>query len=203
MNIILIHGQGRTPLAMLILGWRLSRKQHRVRYFGYACAWQTFDSIKRRFVETIRHKIGQQPYAIVAHSLGGIIVRASLPHLVERPPQHLVMLAPPNQPPQIAKKMKLNPVYRWLTGDCGQKLADDAFYQKLPRPTVPTTIIAGVKGLPGKLSLFGEEANDGVLAVKETELGQEFKVILTPAIHPFIMNSRQVASIVSEVVIDN
>ncbi len=97
--------------------------------------------------------------------------------------------------------MKSNPVYRWLTGDCGQKLADDAFYQKLPRPTVPTTIIAGVTGLPGKLSLFGEEANDGVLAVKETELGQEFKVILTPAIHPFIMNSRQVARIVSEVVI--
>jgi hypothetical protein len=188
---------------MSLLGWRLSRQQYDIHYFGYAAFCQTFDSITRRFAQTIRDKIGDQPYAIVSHSLGGIIVRASLPDLTDNPPQHLVMLAPPNQPARIAKKMKPNQLYWWVTWDCGRKLADDAFYDSLPNPAVPTTIIAGTKGLRGRLqqSLFGAaEVNDSVLSVKETELGEGYKVILVPASHAFIMNSKRVAEIVSEVI---
>jgi pimeloyl-ACP methyl ester carboxylesterase len=203
MHVVLIHGQGRSPLSMSLLGWRLSRQQHQVHYFGYAAFCQTFDDITRRFVQMIRDEIGDRPYAIVSHSLGGIITRASLPHLADIPPQHLVMLAPPNQPARIAKKMRPNQLYWWVTWDCGRKLADDAFYESLPRPTVPTTIIAGTKGLHGRLqqSLFeGEEVNDTILSVQETELSEAQEVILVPASHGFIMNSKQVAEIVSEVI---
>jgi hypothetical protein len=202
-HIVLIHGQGRSPLSMSLLGWRLSRQQYNIHYFGYAAFCQTFDSITRRFVQTIRAEIGDQPYAIVSHSLGGIIARAVLPHLADIPPQHLVMLAPPNQPTHIARIMRSYPLYWWVTWDCGRKLADDTFYEKLPLPPVPTTIIAGTKGLRGALqqSLFGaEEVNDTILSVKETELGGGYEVILVPARHAFIMNSMEVARIVSEVI---
>lgn len=203
MHIVLIHGQGRSPLSMSLLGWRLGRQQYQIHYFGYAAFCQTFDSITRRFVQAIRDQIGDQPYTIVSHSLGGIIVRAALPDLAGNPPQHLIMLAPPNQPTRIAKKARPNPFYWWVTWDCGRKLADDTFYEKLPLPTVPTTIIAGTKGLRGALqqSLFGaEEVNDTILSVKETELGGNYEVILVPARHAFIMNSKKVARIVSEVI---
>jgi hypothetical protein len=203
MHIVLIHGQGRSPLSMSLLGWRLSRQQYEIYYFGYAAFCQTFDSITRRFVQTIRDQIADQPYTIVSHSLGGIIARAALPDLAGNLPQHLIMLAPPNQPTRIAKKARPNPLYWWVTWDCGRKLADDAFYEKLPLPTVPTTIIAGTKGLRGAFqqSLFGtEEINDTILSVKETELGGNYELILVPARHAFIMNSKKVARIVSEVI---
>jgi hypothetical protein len=203
MHIMLIHGQGRSPLSMSILGWRLSRQQHHIHYFGYATYAQTFEDITRRFGQIIRDEIGEQPYAIVSHSLGGIITRAALPELVDNPPQQLVMLAPPNQPAHIAKMMRFNALYRWMTWDCGQKLADDDFYRTLPVPTMPTTIIAGTKGMGGvwQQAVFGTEetVNDSVLSVQETELGNGHEVIFVPAMHGFIMNSKEVAGIVSKV----
>lgn len=200
---MLIHGQGRSPLSMGVLGWRLSRKQYTVHYFGYASFFQTFESITQRFVQAIRDSIGDEPYAIVSHSLGGIIARSALPALADNPPQHLVMLAPPNQPARIAKLMRSSAVYRWITWDCGQKLADDDFYVSLPVPAVPTTIIAGTKPVGGvwQKAIFGSDAdvNDGILSMDETQLGDDFEVVAVPSRHGFIMNSREATDIVLEV----
>jgi len=203
MHIMLIHGQGRSPLSMGVMGWRLSRQQYAVHYFGYASYFQMFDDIVARFVHTVCTDIGDEPYAIVSHSLGGIVARAALPELAYNPPQHLVMLAPPNQPTRIAKLMRSNAVYRWITWDCGQKLADDDFYAALPIPAVPTTIISGTKPVGGVWQevIFGPDAdvNDGILSIDETQLGDEFEVITVPSRHGFIMNSREVTDIVLEV----
>jgi hypothetical protein len=203
---MLIHGQGRSPLSMGILGYRLSRQQYTVHYFGYASFFQTFERITQRFVQIIRDDIGDEPYAIVSHSLGGIVTRAALPELTNNPPQHLVMLAPPNQPARIAKLMRSNAVYRWITWDCGQKLADDDFYGNLPVPTVPTTIIAGTRHFGGvwQKAVFGSEAriNDGILSINETQLSDELEVISVPSRHGFIMNSREVADTVVKVLME-
>jgi hypothetical protein len=203
MRIMLIHGQGRSPLSMGLLGWRLSRQQYTVHYFGYASYFQMFEDIVARFVRAIRDDIGNEPYAIVSHSLGGIVARAVLPELADNPPRHLVMLAPPNQPARIAKLMRSNALYRWITWDCGQKLADDDFYAGLPVPAVPTTIIAGTKPVGGiwQHTIFGREAevNDGILSVDETQLGDVVEVIAVPSRHGFIMNSKEVAETVLQI----
>src|SRR5262245_44302098 len=102
MHVILIHGQGRSPLAMIRLGRRLARQGHQVHYFGYAVFAERFDKIVQRYIKTIRTETKGQPYAIVGHSLGGIITRAALPQLADHPPEHLVMLAPPNHPAAVA-----------------------------------------------------------------------------------------------------
>jgi pimeloyl-ACP methyl ester carboxylesterase len=198
MHVVLIHGQGRTPLSLIWLGQRLRRQKHQVHYFGYAAFAQSFDRIVERFVQTIRTKTKGEPYAIVGHSLGGIITRAALPHLADHLPQHLVMLAPPNRPAAVAKRMCGFRPYRWLTGDCGKKLGSKEFYQTLPRPRVPTTVIAGTRGWPKWISPFGGHRNDLVLRVDETELAGS-NHILVHATHPLIMNSQQVAQITLEI----
>ena len=198
MPVILIHGQGRTPLSMIWLGRRLRRWGHQVHYFGYAPFRQSFDSIVSRFIQTVRAKTAGHPYAIVSHSLGGIITRAALPCLAGHLPEHLVMLAPPNQPAAIARRMRAFPPYRWFTRDCGQRLGDQAFYQSLPRPTIPTTIIAGTRGWPARLPFFEGRPNDLILAVDETRL-EGCQQILVPAAHPLIMNSKQVAQLVLDI----
>jgi hypothetical protein len=198
MGVILIHGQGRTLLSMIWLGRRLARQGYQVHYFGYATFTQGFDSIVSRFVQTVRAKTASSPYIIVSHSLGGIITRSALPHLADHLPQHLVMLAPPNQPAALARRMRVFPPYRWFTRDCGQKLGDEAFYQSLPHPTIPTTIIAGTRGWPTRAPFFEGRPNDLVLAVDETRL-EGCPQVLVPATHPLIMNSKQVAQLVLDI----
>ncbi|HEY1015894.1 MAG TPA: alpha/beta fold hydrolase [Herpetosiphonaceae bacterium] len=187
MDVVLLHGQGRTPLSMALLGRRLRLSGHAVQSFGYAVFAESFDRIAGRLVELADARPASRPYVIVGHSLGGIITRAALPRLA-RPPAHLVMLGPPNQPPLLARKLRDNPAYRLLTADCGARLASPDFYRDLPLPTVPTTIIAGTAGPRGRWSPFGDQINDGVVALDETRLTPEFPVITVPALHTWIMN---------------
>jgi hypothetical protein len=58
MRLLLIHGLGRTPLSLALLGRRLSRQGHNVRYFGYAAFQESFDQIVGRLVAMIRATAG-------------------------------------------------------------------------------------------------------------------------------------------------
>ena len=77
-------------------------------------------------------------------------------------------------------------------------LAQPEFFAGLPVPTVPLTVIAGTKGWPRPVSLFGAEPNDGVVAVAETRLSATATVVELPASHTFMMNNRQVRTLVRE-----
>ena len=202
MRLLLIHGMGRTPLSLALLGRRLTQQGHSVRYFGYAAFRESFDQIVGRLAATIRATAAQHPYALIGHSLGGILARAALPTLACRPPRHLVMLAPPNQAPLLARRLRTHLLYQLTTRDCGGKLADQAFYATLPPPSIPTTIIAGTAGPRGRWSPFGNQPNDGVVAVEETRLGPNRKVILIPSVHTLIMNSPQVTRVICELLTD-
>jgi hypothetical protein len=198
MQIILIHGMGRTRRSMAPLGAYLARQGHTVRYFGYIAAAEPFARIAQRLVRCAGGWASGQPYALVTHSLGGVLARAALPSLADCPPRQLVMLAPPNRPPLLARRLAGNPLFRFATGDCGRSLGDQRFYDQLAPVRVPTTIIAGTAGPRGRWSPFGAEPNDGVVAVAETRLAGAPEPRLVPAVHTLIMRSPQVARLVAE-----
>lgn len=191
MKILLLHGQGRTTNAMRILGARLSRLGHDVQYFRYYTRTEKFTVIVERLIDTIKTTLPQdQPYLLVGHSMGGLLARASLPALKDHLPFHLVLLASPNRPPRLAPYIKHSRIYRYLTSDCGQQAANAEFYKTLPKPTIPTTIIAGSGGPRARWLPYGNEANDAAMTVQDTYLGPEYETIQVPSIHTFIMNSR-------------
>jgi hypothetical protein len=202
MNLLLIHGLNRTPFSLALLGWRLSQQGHRVRYFGYAAFRESFDRIVARLAATLRATAAQQPYALIGHSLGGVLARAALPALVDMPPRQLVMLAPPNQAPLLARSLRNKLFYQILTRDCGGKLCDQGFFAALPQPMIRTTVIAGTSGPRGSWSPFGDQPNDGVVTVEETRLGPDTEVMLVPSIHTLIMNSPQVTRIICKLLAD-
>jgi len=192
MNILLLHGQGRTSNAMRLLGVRLRWLGHHVQYFEYYTRKEKFTDIVVRLIDTIKSTFSHnEPYVIVGHSMGGLLARASLPALEDHLPLHLVLLASPSRPPLLAPRAARSRIYRRITTDCGQQVANPEFYKDLPKPTIPTTIIAGSGGPRSRWLPYGYEVNDGVMSVQETYLGPEYEVIQVPCIHTFIMNSRQ------------
>lgn len=131
-------------------------------------------------------------YAVVGHSLGGVLLRDALARQRGAPPRHLVMLGTPNRPPRAARIAVRFPPFRWLAGDCGARLASTAFYETLPRPAVPYTVIAGTRGFGGRWSPFAGAPNDGLVAVDEARVGDGDEILTFPVAHTFMMNDRRV-----------
>lgn len=195
MRVFLIHGMGRTPASMWVLDRRLRALGYRPSLFGYFVTVSDLDSIAERFlrhVERVRADDADKGggYAIVSHSLGGIITRLASPRL---PPgwRAFTMLAPPNRPPAVVTdvlgELKL---FRLFTRDAGEKLKDGEFYRNLPAPAAPTLVIAGVGG-PRLGRLHLDAPNDGVLRAEETRLAGAEHVEID-AVHTFLMNRTDV-----------
>jgi hypothetical protein len=198
MRVLLVHGMGRTPLSLSRLCRFLRRSGHHPERLGYVAALESFSRIKarvRRRLETLADS--GQPYAVIGHSLGGLALRAALVGL-EPAPVHLVMLATPNRPPRLARRLHQTWPYRLLCGECGQMLARPEFFAQLPPPPVPYTIIAGDGGYRGARGPFGGDPNDWIVAVEETKITSADLPTIFPVGHTFMMNDRRVLAAIGQ-----
>ncbi len=190
MDAILIHGMGRTPLAMSILAARLRASGIRSHLFGYSVTFERWEKCTQRLARFIKTRVKENEYIMIGHSMGTVLTRAVLPGL-QRKPSACFLLAPPTQ---VCKTVLIFGHYRLaklLGGEFVRILSDEQFMQSLPPIDVPTKIYAGTGGPRGRYSPFGDEPNDGVLTVKETSLPNA-PTQTVPILHPFIMNSKAV-----------
>jgi pimeloyl-ACP methyl ester carboxylesterase len=200
MKILLIHGLSRTPLSLLSLERHLQKtSEWTTEQFGYLAFAESFDRIVQRLRVQLQKIASQGNYGIVAHSLGGLLTRAALGLGSIPLPQHIVMLGTPNQMPRLAPHAwHLLPPFRWWTGQCGFNLSNPDFFNSLAKIESPYTIIAGTGGPRGFLSPFGDELNDGIVALDETRLTHQDQIIQLPVMHTFMMNDSQVQKTVQE-----
>jgi hypothetical protein len=184
-TVVLLHGMGHTRVSMLVLSKRLTVAGYRVANFPYNHAFNSLDQISRELVESIESDAEIGRYHLIGHSLGNVIIRNAF-H-VGYPPGlgRIVMLAPPNRPVRLAEHLKGFALYRWITGDSGQRLSDEDFYRELLVPDVEFGVIAGDKGH----SITFDEPNDGVIAVATTKLDGMADFLVLHHTHTFIMNS--------------
>jgi triacylglycerol lipase len=185
-TIVLLHGQGRTRLSMVILSKRFRSAGYQTLNFPYNQTIDSLDEISGQLIEFIGKKVKTTNYHLIGHSLGNVIIRNAFRKDYPAGLGKVVMLAPPNQPAHLAKRLKKNPVYRIFTGDSGQKLSEEEFYRDLPVPTVPFGVIAGDKGQ----SLTFSEPNDAVVTVVSTKLDGMADWLLLHHGHTFIMNCK-------------
>ena len=198
MNILLIHGLSRTPLSLLGLEWYLQQFGWATEQFGYLAVAETFDRIVERLRIRLQTLGSQGSYGIVAHSLGGLLTRAALGLSSINSPKHIVMLGTPNQPPRLAPYAWQLPPFRWWTGQCGLNLTNPHFFISLPEINSPYTIVAGTGGPRGFWSPFGDEPNDGIVALNETRLSHQDRIVQLPVLHTFMMNNPTVQKTVGQ-----
>lgn len=201
MRVLLVHGLGRTPLSLAWLARDLAGAGHEPHLIGYLAALESWDRIRARVRRRLEAVACRGPYAAVGHSLGGLLVRSAL---ADWPaglpaPRHVVMLGTPNQPPRLAARFRDVRPYGWLTGECGRLLAQQPFYAALPPLAVPCTVVAGTRGWSGRWSPFGADVNDGIVAVREAELGGGAPAVELPVGHTFMMLNRRVRALVCRV----
>ncbi|HEX5963145.1 MAG TPA: alpha/beta fold hydrolase [Gemmatimonadales bacterium] len=201
LRVLLVHGMGRTPLSL----HRLSRDLNRCGFdpcsTGYLASLEPFRLIVRR----IRNRLADlgassTPYAVVSHSLGGLLVRAALARIpVSGLPAHLIMLGTPHRPPRLAQRYHRQLAYRLVNGETGQLLAQPTFFDELPPLSIPYTIIAGTKGWTASRGPFAGEPNDGIVALSETLVCSTDQPVVLPVRHTFMMNDRRVREVIRTV----
>ncbi|NLV40296.1 MAG: alpha/beta fold hydrolase [Candidatus Hydrogenedentes bacterium] len=188
-TVVLLHGMGRTRASMWLMEVRLRSAGYTVLNFPYSAKATTMDLLSDDLRAFLAEKVETPVYHLIGHSLGNIILRNGFKRGYPPGLGRIVMLAPPNRPADMARAFKDNPIYRWFTGDSGQQLASEEFYETLPVPPGEFAVIAGDRGQ----RLTFKEPNDGVVTVESTKLEGMKAWALVHHAHTFIMNSRQVA----------
>jgi hypothetical protein len=198
MNILFVHGMGRTPLSAFRMLRKLRRAGHRVSTFAYFVSMDSFESIKQKLHKRIRDLAGEGDYCLIGHSLGGVLLRAALTEgsALPRPPRRVFLLGSPVRPSRLAARLKGNWLYRLATRDCGQLLASPERMQAVPMVDSPTTVVMGTRGLRGRWSPFGGEANDGIVSASEVMPPWPCKCVEVPVTHTFLPSHGTVADLV-------
>jgi hypothetical protein len=181
--VLLVHGMGRTPISMFLLGRRLGRAGYRVASFGYLSTTGTVADLGAALARRVHALAGEAPCVhFVGHSLGNIIVRWMLAH--ERPARagRVVMLAPPNQGAAVADRWS-----RWVGW------AMPAIHELRTHPQTPARTLP----LPGDVEVgIIAGLRDAKVRVHETHLDGARDHAVVPSHHTFIMNRADVHQLI-------
>jgi hypothetical protein len=197
MPAILVHGMGRTPGSMLVLAVRLRRRGFQPTLFAYSAAIESFAACSERLRHFIDRKAGDTRYIVVGHSLGTVLLRSVHPRL-RTPPIACFFIAPPARASRAARAFAPRRLFKLLTGEMGQLLANEDFMSRLPVPPCAARVYAGTAGPTGRRLPFGNEANDGLLSVSETVI-PGIPTVCVRSLHTFIMNAAAIADDIEKV----
>ncbi len=200
MQVLYVHGMSRSPLSGWPMLYRLRRAGWHTEVFGYSTALRSFAEIEARLRVRIERLAAQGEYVLVCHSLGGTLTRGALAGLPSgvRAPAHVFLLGSPVQPSRLAQKLRQHPVYRLLTGDCGQLLGDAKRMAAIPPVRTPCTAIVGTRGFPYTRRYFRGEANDGVVGASETAADWLVEPVVLPIMHTWMPGSGRVTEVVRQ-----
>jgi len=197
---LFVHGMGRSPLSGWLLLRVLQQAGLETRTFTYFVSRQDFATIRTRLREQLL-ALGQEgDYLLIGHSLGGVLLRAALAELPPgaRLPQRLFLLGSPVQPSRLARGLRNNRLFRSLCGDCGQLLGSATRMAAIGAVALPVTAVVGDTALPARISPFGHEANDTIVALPEIQADWVDEYVHVPLSHSFLPFSRRVGRIVLE-----
>jgi triacylglycerol lipase len=189
-HVVLLHGLARTRSSFLLM-------EQVLRALGYSVVSKTYPSTHLPVEQLLAHvseavaACGGNRFHFVAHSMGGILVRAWLAG--NRPDNlgRVVMLAPPNAGSEVPDRFAGFPPFRWFTGQNGRRLttAPDALPRALgpwPANGSELGIIAGDRPLNPLMASWLPKPNDGKVTVATTHLAGARDHVVVPYSHTWL-----------------
>ena len=195
-QVILLHGLGRQGSAMFLLQKRIREAGYKAHSIGYASLQEPPEVILEKVGEQIALfcKDDSRPVHFVAHSLGGLIVRAFLD---QRPSINLgrvVLLGTPNQGSELVDIYGDSWLFKVL-GPTAHELGTDegSFPNRIGPPYYPLGIIAGTSSFNPMTEDRLPGPDDGVVSVKSTQIDGMTDFLLVDASHSMMRYNQTVA----------
>jgi len=195
--VVLLHGLARTPCSMVKLATYLSRQSgFKIVNLDYPSRTQSIQQL----TEYIRKRIAQaspqtaDKVHFVAHSLGGILVRAYLKTNPLKNLGQVIMLSPPNQGSELVDIFKNNGLFQLIMGTAGQQLGTQptSVPNQLGAVTFKLGIIMGNVSFNPLSSYLIPGDDDGKVSVERAKISGMTDFLVLPHSHSFIMNSHEV-----------
>lgn len=190
-TVVLIHG-------MYLGGWAMAWLARRLGAQGWRPCRFSYPTVRRPLaasVEPLQHLLGQLDTPVlhlVAHSLGGLLVRHLFDRFPDQRPGRIVTLGTPHQPSHVAVALAARPWSRWILGRSGP---EDLLGAAPPwGGSHELGVIAGTLGAGiGRIVPHLPVPNDGTVALGETQLSRAADWISLPVTHTGLLLSPQVA----------
>ncbi len=189
--VVLVHGIIRSSKSFGPMAQALRDAGYQVFAFDYPSTHVEIEASATYLNRALSSLEGIEEINFVVHSMGGLVVRASLAERDDPRFHRMVMLGVPNQGARLANLVKENVLYRVVYGPAGQQLAEDpaGFVARLPTPSFEFAIIAGGRGtLDGYNPLIPGD-DDGTISVACTRLPGAADFATFPALHSFLMKN--------------
>lgn len=195
--VVVLHGLGRTRASMWTLSCALRRQGYEVRSLGYPSRRYDAATLVRDYVrpgwERVRAE-GWDRIHVVAHSLGGILLREVIGN--EDVPElgRMVLLAPPGQGSEVADRLSGIGFYRWVLGPVMGDLrtGPSGLPARLPPVRWETGVIAGNRSFNPWFSSMIPGADDGKVGVDRAAVPGQTDFLVVPSSHTWMMNRRYV-----------
>ena len=195
MRILFVHGMGATPFDCLPTFLRLKRLGYKTDTFAYFSSFQSLETIKTRLMKRVTAIASDGQYALVGHSLGGILLRDVLMRLPAGtiPPRHLFLLGSPIVATEINKRLCEYGAYKFLFRECGQLVASDERMNGIHIPSIPTTCVVGTSGLDSR-----GQPNDSIVLESELCTERFSDVVRIATRHPFLPATRELSNVIHQ-----
>lgn len=189
-SIVLIHGLWMKGQEMMLLQRRLRRAGYRVYRFSYrSVAHDLVDNAWR--LNCFLQKVEGETVHLVAHSLGGLVVRRLLHDFPEQRPGRIVTLGSPHSGSYVASRLSRMGWFRRLLGCSFPTLKGELFPWQSERQlgSIAGDLTIGI----GQLLRSLPKPNDGTVSVAETLLEGMSDHVVVHASHMALLFSRRAA----------
>lgn len=195
-TVILLHGLGRTPLAMAAMARHLRASGFTVRNVGYPSQHYPIERLVENYLQPVVDELVAQAVPrlhFVGHSMGGILTRQLLSR--QRPPMlgRVVTIASPHQGTELVDFLRRTGIFGWLKGPAGLQLGtgSDSLPRQLPPPDYELGSIAGTRSNNFFFSRLLPGVDDGKVSLARTQLDGMADFIALPFTHTFIQQRRR------------
>lgn len=189
---IVVHGLGNWSVCMRDHAKELRQAGYTVVPFDYPSNFASIDDAAADLAGLIADLPPTDRIDLVGHSLGGLVLRATLARCKDERLGRVVLLGTPNQGADLARMLKKSFAFRATTGTAGQQLAAGGEYvANLPAPHCEFACIAGGRGERGYNPLLRGN-DDGLVSVDSVRLDGAKAFTVVPANHHTLLHDEKV-----------